>query len=228
LSEPEQLQIKDAEEINDILDRELNTPELKIQGLENIIHTDALSEENRGNLWAAIQARRVIEFDNLGNHHIVEPFALGITLLGNPDNEAVICYKIGGSEDVKLTGWRLYRIHLIHKLKIREERFTGERPDYDPDQIGMQKVFICVRLPKPEKKAPVIQAPPRIEPLVIPLSSPPPPLPVPTPKPIAPKPDTLSHNVLMYRFRMTHPAHTNALNELLLVPAQALNDSQKA
>ncbi len=175
MSETEQLQKKSAAEINALIDRELNTAGLLLPGPEHLLHMDARSEENRGNLWAAINARRVIEFDNLGNHHIVEPFALGITLLGNPDNEAVICYKIGGSEDVSLTGWRLYRVHLIHKLKIREEQFTGQRPGYDPDKIDMQNVFVCVRLPKPEKKPAVLQTPPRIEPLVLPLSSPAPP-----------------------------------------------------
>ena len=220
MSETEQLQKKSTAEINALIDRELNTPDLHLPGLEHLLHMDARSEENRGNLWAAINARRVIEFDNLGNHHIVEPFALGITILGNPDNEAVICYKVGGSEDVSLIGWRLYRVHLIHKLKMRGEQFSGERPEYDPDKIGMQKVFLCVRLPKPEKKPAALQAPPRIEPLVIPVIESPPPPPPPLSRPIVPKPAPLTHNVLMQRFRMTHPAQATELKELLIVPAR--------
>jgi hypothetical protein len=228
LSEPEQLQKISAEEINDLIDRELNSPDLQLPGLDRLLHTDARSEENRGNLWAAIHARRVIEFDNLGNHHIVEPFALGITLLGNPDNEAVICYKIGGSEDVSVIGWRLYRVHLIHKLKIREEQFTGERPGYDPDKIEMQKIFFCVRLQKAENKTPALKAPRRNEPLVLPLSSPPPLPSTPHRKPAAPRPATLTHNVLMHQFRMTHPAPAASLKELLLVPAHPLTHPQRA
>ena len=228
MSESESGQKKSAEEINALFDRELKMPGLKVHGLEHLLHMDAHSEQNRGNLWAAIHARRIIEFDNLGNHHIVEPFALGITLLGNPNNEAIICYKIGGSEDVSQIGWRLYRTHDIHNLKIHEKQFSGERPGYDPDKIAMQKVFICVRLPKPEKKPAVVQSPPRIEPLVIPVSAPPPPLSHTSPRPIAPKPAPLTHNVLMHQFRMTHPSHTTALKELLLMAGHPLIHPQKA
>jgi hypothetical protein len=228
LSETEQLQENSAEDITSSVNRELTTLDSDTQ-LENYLHMDSRNEQNRGALWAAIRARRVVEFDNLKNHHVVEPFALGITLLGNPDNEAIICYKIGGSEDFRQTGWRLYRIPDIQNLKIRKETFTGERPGYDPDKIDMQKVFICVRLPKTEKKAPELLTPPRIESVTIPLSSPPPPSPAaPPPKPKAPQTAPLTHNMLMHRFRMTHPAQAGALKALLMVRTHPLTHPQKA
>ncbi|HTY82254.1 MAG TPA: hypothetical protein VMB24_05685 [Dehalococcoidales bacterium] len=83
----------------------------------------------------------------------------------------------------------------------------------------MQKVFICVPLLKAEPKPAVLKEPPRIDPLVLPLSSPlPPNSPIPTSKPEVLGPAPLTHNVLMHRFRLTHPEPVEALTELLLVP----------
>jgi hypothetical protein len=93
----------------------------------------------------------------------------------------------------------------MEEMEIQKENFTGERPGYDPDNIGMAEVICCVRLMKKVEK-PV--APPLVEQIrtktfVVPEPEPPPP-----PPPEA-KPATIvryfTHNELMERFRCAHP-----------------------
>jgi hypothetical protein len=144
-------------------------------------------EKKRAALCGAIGARHVIEFYYHGGYRTVEPFALGITMHGEADNESLFCYQTGGYSDLNITeGWRLYRASEMKDIRVMKEEFTGARPGYDPDNIDMAEIIACVQ---PEKTAPdgVKEAP--------------------RPVPAAHQPvvTSLSHNELMRRFRVTHP-----------------------
>jgi hypothetical protein len=144
-------------------------------------------EKTRATLCQAINARRVIEFYYHGGYRTVEPFALGITMHGEADNESLICYQTGGySDSNKAEGWKLYRASEMEDITVTKEPFTGLRPGYDPENIDMMEVVCCVR---PGKAAPdgVREAPWPVSAAHTPVVMP------------------LSHNEMMRRFRITHP-----------------------
>jgi hypothetical protein len=178
-----------------------------VRSIKDLLNISTQREKNRGNLWAAVQARRIIEFKYHGSDYIVEPFAIGITRYGNPDNESLICYQTGGAEGTKNSeGWRLYRTSEIKGLKVSPEQFTGERPAYDPDNIDMVKVFCCVRPQKPAKdKASKTRPPPEVKPLPVCIKS------------LPPAQTSLSHNELMRQFRLKHPVSVSALYKNLVI-----------
>jgi hypothetical protein len=153
------------------------------KGIRGLLNVTPKREKNRAALRGAIKARRVIKFYYHGGCRTVEPFALGITMRGDADNESLICYQTGGHSDLNKTeGWRLYRASEMEDITVMKEEFTGARPGYDPDNIDMVEIFACVQ---PEKKAPVGVKEAH--------------QPVPTAR------QPLSHNELMRRFRVTHP-----------------------
>jgi hypothetical protein len=174
----------------------------------------------RGTLWASIEARRIIEFYYHGGYRIVEPFALGIVMYGDADNESLLCYQISGYSDLnEAVGWKLYRTSEMGDIEVKREQFSGDRPGYDPDKIGMVKIYCCVT---PVKKAGDAD---KVAPKEAPKVK------------VAPQPGYelprepviryLTHNELIRRFRFTHPSpipeiYTNILSGL---PAKPLPES---
>jgi len=147
----------------------------------------------RAALCAAIKTRRVIEFYYHGGYRTVEPFCLGVVLSEEADNESLLCYQVGGySEFREPVGWKLYRASEIEDLESSRERFSSNRPGYDPDNLEMKTVYCCVTIgadeevraapePKIEKKMPSFEAPRE------------------------PVKRYLTHNELMRIFRFDHP-----------------------
>jgi hypothetical protein len=171
-------------------------------------------ETRRAVICTAIKQMRTMEFYYHGGYRTVEPFALGIVLQGDADNESLICWQTGGFSDLReVVGWKLYRESEMEDMEVRTEKFTGERPGYDPDNIGMWQVICCVR---PVKKAEEVVEPPPPPPPVekLTIESPPAPfyepapMPPPSPPPEVKRPPIVryfTHNELMERFRFAHP-----------------------
>jgi len=142
-------------------------------------------ETKRAVVCTAIKQLRTLAFYYHGGYRTVEPFALGIVLLKRDrDNESLVNWQLEGSSDIRETvGWKLYRLSEMEDLQILPEKFTGERPNYDPDDIAMDKVICCVRLkrlPGEVKEGTVIKY--------------------------------LGHNEVMERFRYAHPGRLKALH----------------
>jgi len=166
----------------------------------------------RGNtkarLFAAINARRVVEFYYHGGYRTAEPFCLGVTLAGGADNESLLCYQVGGhSEYGGTVGWKLYRVSEISELEMTREKFSGDRPGYDLANPEMATIYGCIapekgdraRLeakaaPAPKMAAAGIKTMPWVKD-TMPLYK--------MPRQKAPAP--LTHNELMRRFRFAHP-----------------------
>jgi hypothetical protein len=165
-----------------------------VRSIKDLLNITTRREKNRGTLWASVQDRRIIEFYYHGGYRIVEPYALGVTRHGDADNESLICYQLSGFSDLNnAVGWKLYRISEMEEIKVSRERFAGDRPGYDPEDIHMVQVFCCVRPVKPaagELK----------ETTSLPEAKPPPVYPAPRPL----SPESLPHNEAMRRFRFTH------------------------
>ncbi len=188
--------------------------------IREMLNISSKTDKIRGTLWASIQARRVIEFYYHGGYRTVEPFALGIVMYGDADNESLLCYQMSGYSDLnEAVGWKLYRISEMEDIEVKREQFSGDRPGYDPDKIDMVKIHCCVTpiretgdadkvAPKEAPKVKVAPQPgyelPR-EPVI----------------------KNLTHNELIRRFRFTHPSpipeiYTNILSGL---PAKPLPES---
>ena len=171
-----------------------------VQGIREFLSITPKREKIRATICAAIRARRVIEFYYHDGYRTAEPYALGVTMQGDADNESLICYQTGGHSDLnKAAGWKLYRASEMEEIIIKKEPFTGDRPGYDPDDIDMVKVFCSVRPEQPamnkptEMPQPLKVEPPNIEPRPV-LAA------VEKQSPIY-----LTHNELMRQFRLTHP-----------------------
>ncbi len=151
----------------------------------------------RAAICSAIKSRRVIEFYYQGGFRTAEPFCLGVVMAGEADNESFLCYQTGGhSEYGNLVGWKLFRSSEISDLDITGERFSVNRPGYDPENPEMTTIYCCVsggevaevkrqksmeKVPKIEREIPSYEE---------------------TEKP---KVLLLTHNELMRRFRFSHP-----------------------
>jgi hypothetical protein len=158
------------------------------------IKTSAKARKNRETIRAAIKARRIIEFYYHGGYRTVEPFALGIVMYGDADNESLLCYQTEGYNDLEKTeGWKLYRASEMEDMRVSEKQFPGDRPEYDPDDIDMSEVIECVRFEKPAVKR-SFYLPPRYDSAV---------------------PGYLTHNQLMRRFRFSHPMPQEDIYTLL-------------
>jgi hypothetical protein len=140
-------------------------------------------ETKRAVICTAIKQLRTLEFFYHGGFRTVEPYALGLVIKGDADNESLVCYQTEGFNDLhEVSGWKLYRMSEMEDMEILKETFKGDRPGYDPDTLQMRTVICCVRLKKklaPEIKLPVITY--------------------------------IPHNEVMAKFRYSHPAFTPAL-----------------
>ena len=161
-------------------------------------------DKKRSTICSAIRQMRTIEFYYHGGYRTVEPFALGIVMEGDADNESLICYQTDGySELLEVVGWKLYRESEIEDMVILRENFTGDRPGYDPDEVGMSRIICCVKPVKIAGEA--VAPPPKVEPLVAeeaPTVVETPPVPETIPQPVI---RYITHNELMERFRYAHP-----------------------
>jgi len=170
-----------------------------LPSLKKMLKIGITREEKRTVICSAIRQLRALEFYYHGGYRTVEPFALGIVIPGDADNESLICYQTGGfSELLEVVGWKLYRESEMEDIVILNDEFTGERPNYDPDNIGMWQVICCVRPVR--TRQPVIEEPP-----VITIESSPIPNYTPSPEVQQPIVRYLTHNELMERFRFAHP-----------------------
>lgn len=148
----------------------------------------------RASLCSAIKTRRVIEFYYHGGFRAAEPFCLGVTVSGEADNESLLCYQVGGySEFGNPVGWKLYRASEIEDLEATNERFSGDRPGYDPDNLEMLTIYGCVSLDTNDEVR--VEPVPEVEGKI--------------PSHETPRKQTavfLRHNELMRRFCFTHPS----------------------
>jgi len=179
-----------------------------LPSLKKMLKIGFTREEKRAAICSAINQLHPIEFYYHGGYRTVEPFALGIVLPGDADNESLICWQTAGFSDLReVVGWKLYRESEMEDIVVLNDHFTGERPNYDPDNIGMVEVICCVR--------PVRKREPAIEPPVLTIESSPIPNYTPSPKVQQPIVRYLTHNELMARFRFAHPIPIPELNTKL-------------
>ncbi len=156
-----------------------------MRNIRNILNITTKSEKNRATICGAIKSRQVIEFYYHGGYRTVEPFCLGVVLSTEADNESLICYQVGGFSELReVVGWKLYRASEMEDIEVLNEQFSGNRTDYDPNDMSLEVIRCYVapvkEEPKPET-VPAYEGPEMLESRY------------------------LTHNELMRRFRFTHP-----------------------
>ena len=153
-----------------------------MRGIRGLLNITGAREKTRAAICSAIKSQRIIEFYYHGGYRTVEPFCLGLVMSGEPENESLLCYQLGGYSELReVVGWKLYRASEMEDISISKEQFEGDRPGYDPDDIDMAEIYCCVRL----------------DPNLVRIAR------------VAPEAKAvtglLTHNELMRRFRFAHP-----------------------
>ena len=152
----------------------------------------------RAAICSAISCMELIEFHYHGGTRLIEPLCLGVVMNGDADNESLLCYQVSGySEFGAAVGWKLFRYSEVSNLEATDEHFTGIRPGYNPDNMGMTTVHCSISMNIADKDEPIKSEKPvpniTIESLL-------------DDKYEAYAVSPLTHNECMRRFRLSHSA----------------------
>ncbi|AEM78240.1 hypothetical protein [Thermoanaerobacter wiegelii] len=91
-------------------------------------------------ICSAIKNREVIQFYYEGGIRIVEPFCYGESTKGNL---VLRGYQVDGySSSGNPIGWKLFIVDNMHNISLTGRKFSGLRPDYNPNDRGMVRI-IC-------------------------------------------------------------------------------------
>lgn len=86
----------------------------------------------------AINNRNVIEFDYDGELRIVEPFCYGETRTGNPGLRA---YQTSGYSSSGRMGWKMFNLHHVINMIVKQAFFKGLRPSYRRDDAHLDPIY---------------------------------------------------------------------------------------
>ncbi|EHO40348.1 hypothetical protein Calab_0709 [Caldithrix abyssi DSM 13497] len=93
-------------------------------------------------ICSAISSRKILRFYYNGGYITVEPYCHGI---GRTGNELLRAFQIGGySESGNPVHWKLFSVNKISNISITDEEFPGYRPEYNPKDPAMDKIYCCV------------------------------------------------------------------------------------
>jgi hypothetical protein len=92
------------------------------------------------NICEAIQNREIIQFYYDGGLRVVEPYCYGESGKGNL---VLRGFQIEGySSSGESVGWKLFKIDEMVNISFSGHKFTGTRPNYNPNDRGMIRI-IC-------------------------------------------------------------------------------------
>ena len=87
----------------------------------------------------AIRSKSVIKFYYNGGNRTAEPFCYGISRKGN---DLLRAFQTGGySESGEQVKWKLFTVDKMTNITITDEEFSGNRPDYNPDDSVMEEIY---------------------------------------------------------------------------------------
>ena len=90
----------------------------------------------------AIRVRAVITFDYDGGARTAEPHLHGVSTAGN---DVLCAWQTGGySRSGQSSGWKLFRIEEMSDVVMTDQRFTGSRPGYNPEDSRMTMIHCRV------------------------------------------------------------------------------------
>lgn len=93
-------------------------------------------------ICTAIAKRTLLEFHYDGGSRTVEPHAHGIS---TASNEVLRAFQVGGySQSGNPQGWKLFDVSKMGPIRILNERFATNRPDFNPADRHMSRVHCHV------------------------------------------------------------------------------------
>ena len=100
--------------------------------------------------WAAsiceaIRTRRMLEFDYHGKRRVVHPYCHGVTPKGNETLRAIQVSGAAGSRGI--TSGKLWTIGEIERLRVLDETFRPDDPNYNPADSAMAEIHCRVERP---------------------------------------------------------------------------------
>jgi hypothetical protein len=116
-----------------------------MRSIREFLNITSARDKAKAVICAAIDSRRVIEFYYHGGYRTVEPFCLGLVLSGEADNVSLLCYQTGGFSELReVVGWKMYRISDMTEIEMLGDRFSSDRPGYDPDAVSMDTIYCSI------------------------------------------------------------------------------------
>lgn len=92
-------------------------------------------------ICTAIRRRVLLEFEYDGLHRVVAPYCHGFTRNG----EALRAIQIGGSSRSGGFGFgKLWTVERMRNLRVSDEVFTADDPNYNPDDGAMVTIHCRV------------------------------------------------------------------------------------
>jgi hypothetical protein len=97
-----------------------------------------MSLADAGVICEAIAKRLRLEFEYDGRHRVVEPYCHGISTKGT---EVLRAVQVRGSSSSRRYGFgKLWAVATIRGLRLTEEEFEPNDPDYNPDDSAMKEI----------------------------------------------------------------------------------------
>ena len=93
--------------------------------------------------------RRVarLEFTHKGHYRVVEPYCHGISTKGNEVLRAIQVRGSSSEERPGFKGGKLWDVQEMSELRVLDEPFVPDDPDYNPDDRGMVKIHCRIERP---------------------------------------------------------------------------------
>lgn len=93
-------------------------------------------------ICTAIRSKKLLRFRYNEGNRTVESYCYGETKNGK---ELLRAYQITGySESGERIDWKLFSVKKLKNIRVLEENFTGRRPDYNPNDPVIEKVYCRV------------------------------------------------------------------------------------
>ena len=94
----------------------------------------------------AIRDQRLLFFDYDGRPRVVEPYCYGVT---PGDEERLRAIQIGGgSSSGGFNFGKLWVVERMQNVRIADETFVPDDPNYNPDDSAMKRIICRVNKPK--------------------------------------------------------------------------------
>ena len=98
--------------------------------------------EQKTIICEAIRKRLLLEFRYGGLPRVVEPYAYGVSTRGE---EVLRAIQVGGSSNSGGFGYgKLWTVEQITALRITNETFPADDPNYNPEDSAMKSIHCCV------------------------------------------------------------------------------------
>jgi hypothetical protein len=90
-----------------------------------------------------------LEFSHKGHHRVVEPYCHGISTKGKEVLRAIQVRGTSSKERPGFKGGKLWDVQEMSELRVLDEPFVPDDPDYNPNDSAM--VEIHCRIERPSK-----------------------------------------------------------------------------